>query len=89
MASLFQKYGFDVPSLYVKSAPRTWDIRSIFSFARTMAPCLLVLEDIDTIVTYGSRSYFFNEVIILSLPNMPYSLSFLSPEASFGSMASF
>ena len=27
-----------------------------------MSPCLLILEDIDTIVTPSSRSYFFNEV---------------------------
>ena len=27
-----------------------------------MAPCMLILEDIDTIVTPYSRSYFFNEV---------------------------
>ena len=27
-----------------------------------MAPCMLILEDIDTIVTPSSRSYFFNEV---------------------------
>lgn len=30
--------------------------------ARSMTPCLLVLEDIDTIVTKNTRSYFFNEV---------------------------
>lgn len=27
-----------------------------------MAPCLLVMEDIETIVTKDTRSYFFNEV---------------------------
>ncbi|KAL8945531.1 MAG: hypothetical protein Q9222_007926 [Ikaeria aurantiellina] len=51
-----------IPALYVKSAPRTYDIRSIFVQARAMAPCMLILEDIDTIVTQSSRSYFFNEV---------------------------
>ncbi|KAL8730217.1 MAG: hypothetical protein Q9166_004194 [cf. Caloplaca sp. 2 TL-2023] len=51
-----------IPALYVKSAPRTFDIRSIFVQARAMAPCMLILEDIDTIVTASSRSYFFNEV---------------------------
>ncbi len=51
-----------IPTIYVKSAPYTWDIRSIFLMARYMSPCLLVLEDIDTIVTDASRSYFFNEV---------------------------
>ena len=51
-----------VPSLYVKSAPSTYNIRAVFSFARQMAPCMLILEDIDTIVTKNTRSYFFNEV---------------------------
>ena len=30
--------------------------------ARAMSPCLLIFEDIDTIVTPRTRSYFFNEV---------------------------
>ncbi|KAI9668260.1 MAG: hypothetical protein M1821_001080 [Bathelium mastoideum] len=51
-----------IPTLYVKSAPRTFDIRSMFVKARQLAPCMLVLEDIDTIVTPVTRSYFFNEV---------------------------
>lgn len=62
MNSLLEKNGFSIPSLYVKSAPRTYDIRAIFQKARYEAPCLLIFEDIDTIVTPGSRSYFFNEV---------------------------
>ncbi|MCJ1287064.1 hypothetical protein MMC26_006412 [Xylographa opegraphella] len=48
--------------LYVKSAPSTFNIRDVFTVARNFAPCLLVLEDIDTIVTSFTRSYFFNEV---------------------------
>lgn len=52
----------NVVTLYVKRAPTTYHIRSVFTFARAMAPCLLVLEDIDTIVTKNTRSYFFNEV---------------------------
>lgn len=62
MHSLFENYEDSIPSLYVKSAPRTWDIRRIFQLARYQAPCLLIFEDIDTIVTPNSRSYFFNEV---------------------------
>lgn len=55
-----------VPSLYVKSfdacqGPQS-SIRSIFSHARTMAPCLLIFEDIDSLVTDQVRSYFLNEV---------------------------
>jgi len=34
-----------VPTLYVKAAPQTWCIRMVFQFARRMAPCLLVFED--------------------------------------------
>lgn len=51
-----------VVTLYVKSATYSYQIRAIFQMARSMAPCLLVLEDIDTIVTSSTRSYFFNEV---------------------------
>ncbi|KAL2060798.1 hypothetical protein VTL71DRAFT_8850 [Oculimacula yallundae] len=51
-----------IPTLYVKTAPQTGHIRNVFALARVMSPCLLVLEDIDTIVTAQTRSYFFNEV---------------------------
>jgi transitional endoplasmic reticulum ATPase len=51
-----------IPTLYVRSAPGTGYIAAVFSFARRMAPCMLVLEDIETIVTPMTRSYFFNEV---------------------------
>ncbi|PVH74338.1 proteasome-activating nucleotidase [Cadophora sp. DSE1049] len=55
-----------VPSLYVKSfdacqGPK-YSIRSIFSHARVMAPCLLIFEDLDSLVTDKTRSYFLNEV---------------------------
>ena len=62
MHSLSKSTNPTIPALYVKSAPRTYDIRSIFLQARAMAPCMLILEDIDTIVTASTRSYFFNEV---------------------------
>ena len=45
-----------VPTLYVKSCPTTFDIRSVFTQARALAPCMLVLEDIETIVTAQTRS---------------------------------
>ena len=51
-----------IPTLYVKSAPYTFDIGQVFSQARRLAPCMLVLEDIETIVTSETRSYFFNEM---------------------------
>jgi len=51
-----------VASLYVKSAVNTYQIRAIFQLARQLAPCMLIFEDIETIVTNVTRSYFFNEV---------------------------
>lgn len=62
MHSLFQRQGFAIPSLYVKAASSTYAIRNVFTMARAMSPCLLIFEDIDTIVTPHTRSYFFNEV---------------------------
>lgn len=62
MHSLFQRQGFAIPSLYVKSASSTYSIRNVFTMARAMSPCLLIFEDIDTIVIPRTRSYFFNEV---------------------------
>jgi len=55
-----------IPSLYVKSfetcqGPQ-YSIRSIFSQARASAPCLLIFEDLDSLVTKDTRSYFLNEV---------------------------
>ena len=51
-----------IPSLYVKSAQGTFAICNVFTMARQMAPCLLIFEDIDTIVNINTRAYFFNEV---------------------------
>ena len=34
----------------------------IFTKARQVAPCLLILEDIDSLVGERVRSYFLNEV---------------------------
>lgn len=56
-----------VPSLYVKSFETNcnteqYAIRSIFAMARSMAPCLLIFEDLDSLVHDDIRSYFLNEV---------------------------
>lgn len=55
-----------VPTLYVKSldscAGPKWSIQQIFKKARRQAPCLLVFEDLDSLVSDGARSYFLNEV---------------------------
>jgi len=55
-----------VASLYVKSFDNCqgmqYSIREIFSRARQMAPCLLIFEDLDSLVKDEVRSYFLNEV---------------------------
>ncbi|KAL9126694.1 MAG: hypothetical protein Q9217_004291 [Psora testacea] len=54
-----------IPTLYVKSLGKSSDeddIRSIFDKARETAPCLLVFEDIDSLVSDHVRSFFLNEV---------------------------
>ncbi|KAL8940264.1 MAG: hypothetical protein Q9211_002362 [Gyalolechia sp. 1 TL-2023] len=55
-----------VPTLYVRSLSAfggpEYALSSIFNQARKQAPCLLVFEDLDSIVTDSVRSYFLNEV---------------------------
>ncbi|KAF2725457.1 P-loop containing nucleoside triphosphate hydrolase protein [Polychaeton citri CBS 116435] len=51
-----------IPTLYVKSAPNSYALKLVFAQARRLTPCMLVLEDIETIVTPATRSYFFNEM---------------------------
>lgn len=59
-----------VPTLYVKSldacAGPKWSVQRIFLKARRAAPCLIVLEDLDSLVESSTRSYFLNEVDGLS-----------------------
>ncbi|WRT64410.1 uncharacterized protein IL334_001342 [Kwoniella shivajii] len=55
-----------VPTLYVKSF-HSWGgdemgIRDIFARARAEAPCVLILEDLDSLITDMNRSFFLNEV---------------------------
>ncbi|KAL8691639.1 MAG: hypothetical protein Q9224_004131, partial [Gallowayella concinna] len=55
-----------IPTLYVRSLSSyggpEYAIASIFHQARTQSPCLLVFEDLDSLVTDSVRSYFLNEV---------------------------
>jgi hypothetical protein len=51
-----------IPTLYVKTAPYEYHIKNVFDQARRLSPCMLVLEDIETIVTPQTRSYFFNQM---------------------------
>jgi hypothetical protein len=55
------------PVLYVKGLRSRHGtdhdaIRSVFDRARQVAPCVMVLEDLDSIVDDGNRSYFLNEM---------------------------
>ncbi|KAF2864830.1 P-loop containing nucleoside triphosphate hydrolase protein [Massariosphaeria phaeospora] len=56
-----------IASLYVKSfstscQTQQYSIRQIFVKARAAAPCLLIFEDLDSLVGDDIRSYFLNEV---------------------------
>ena len=74
------------PCLYVKSfKPQRFEtdhemIRRVFARARQTTPCLLVLEDLDSIVDNSNRSFFLNEldgfasntgVVVLATTNHP------------------
>lgn len=57
------------PCLYIRSfrpANRSDTIHSCisaaFSRARELAPCIMVLEDLDSLIDDGNRSYFLNEM---------------------------
>ncbi len=55
------------PCLYVKSFQSQYDtdsenIRKVFKQARQSAPCILVLEDLDSLLTDENRSFFLNEL---------------------------
>lgn len=67
MGALYARPDGGIPSLYVKSFDTACNteqfaIRQIFTRARAMAPCLLVFEDLDSLVGENVRSYFLNEV---------------------------
>ncbi|KAH8930101.1 P-loop containing nucleoside triphosphate hydrolase protein [Atractiella rhizophila] len=55
-----------IPSLYVKSF-RYWSgdeggIQAVFEMARMQAPCLLILEDLDSLISDSARSFFLNQL---------------------------
>lgn len=59
----------DVPFLYVRGLASFWDstpnassLRDLFRGARDRAPCILCLEDVDSLVTESLRSTFLNEL---------------------------
>ena len=55
------------PCLYVKSFKAEYEtdhdtIRKVFERARLTTPCILVLEDLDSLIDSTNRSYFLNEM---------------------------
>lgn len=66
MSSLYARSDA-IPTLYVKSLEtsrqtKKFAVRRIFQKARNQAPCLLIFEDLDSLIDDGIRSYFLNEV---------------------------
>ncbi|KAI1859518.1 uncharacterized protein JN550_012036 [Neoarthrinium moseri] len=66
MHTLYAQSPVPIPTLYVRSlfsygGPEA-SIKQVFGKAREFAPCYLVFEDLDTIVSDNVRSYFLNEV---------------------------
>ena len=74
----------NVPCLYVKSLEacdgENACIRKVFARARHNQPCLVVLEDIDSLITDKNRSFFLNEldgfasntgVVVIATTNHP------------------
>ena len=73
------------PCLYVKSFKSQYgtdhaNVRAVFERARETTPCLLVLEDLDTLLNDKNRSFFLNEmdgfetnsgVVVLATTNHP------------------
>lgn len=56
----------NMPCLYVKSfradhSTEEDNIHAVFERARKSAPCILVLEDLDSLLTPQNRSFFLNE----------------------------
>jgi len=74
-----------VTCLYVKSlsgdrADGHVNMRAVFDRAREITPCVLVLEDLDSLVNSTNRSYFLNEldgfaantgIVVLATTNHP------------------
>lgn len=58
---------FNLNALYVRGLTSEYgsdsqNISQVFAKARACAPCILILEDLDTLVTSENRSHFLNEM---------------------------
>lgn len=60
----------DYAPLYVKSFQsfmgEEWSMAQVFNKARQLAPCVLVLEDLDSLINDRNRSFFLNQLDGLS-----------------------
>jgi transitional endoplasmic reticulum ATPase len=66
MMNTLYKQKDPIPTLYVRNFS-SWGgpeaaISQIFNLARRTAPCYLIFEDLDSLVTDQVRSYFLNEI---------------------------
>lgn len=76
------------PCLYIRSfksddSTEQENMSEVFKRARMMSPCVLVLEDLDSMIDNGNRSFFLNEldgfqsntgVVVLATTNHPEQL---------------
>jgi len=56
-----------IPSLYVQSIraqyrPDEANLQAVFKRARQLRPCVLIFEDVDTLITPRNRSFFLNQL---------------------------
>ena len=62
-----------LPLVFGCDAHRPWEgmasnsdatagIRQVFTRARAEAPCILIMEDLDSLINDANRSFFLNEV---------------------------
>jgi len=54
------------PSLLVRNfesyGGEEYAMKMVFDYARSMSPCILILEDLDSLINDRNRSYFLNEI---------------------------
>ena len=71
------------PCIYVRNFLDEDDIAEVFKRARMVAPCLVVLEDLDAMINNNNRAFFLNEldgfrintgVVVLATTNHPEKL---------------
>src|ERR1044071_952861 len=72
-----------MPCIYVRGFESHEELAEVFKRARMIAPCVVVFEDLDSMVTKENRSFFLNEldgfrsntgVVVLATTNHPEKL---------------